>query len=544
MKLTLAQINFLVADTYGNVELIKQACLNAVSQNSDIILFSEMCITGYSPADWLMDSFFLRRVEEALKHLTEWSKTVSSLGIVVGLPKQSSRGIVNAACFIHNGHILCEQHKSLLPYYDIFDEPRYFVPAEKWEIFEFKGKKIALTICEDAWALKNTRLDQCRIYAVNPMDIAARNGAQLILNLTASPFEIRKFKKRVKVFSNHAATYKIPIAMVNQVGGTDELVFDGGSFVFNEQGQLCALSPFFKEHLQTIDLNCLHPMDVPELEPMNLLYEALCQGLRDYVIKTGFHNVLIGLSGGIDSAVTAVLAVDALGAEHVAAVRLPSQYSSESSLLDAEELCRRLCVQIHTFSIASLYEDTLSLLEPVFKGTVSGLAEENIQSRLRGVLMMALSNKLGSMVITTGNKSELAVGYCTIYGDMNGGLNLIGDLYKTTVYELAKFLNKEKERIPVSIIQKLPSAELKPDQKDQDTLPEYDILDEILKFFLEENLGEKEIVEKGFEAQLVRFVIELVQKSEYKRKQAAPILKVSPKSFGKGRRVPIAAKLI
>lgn len=544
MKLTLAQLNFLVADIQGNIDLIKKACLKANQEQTDIVLFSEMSITAYSPGDWLMDASFLKKIEKGLHDLIEFSKTLPHLGIVVGLPKQSNRGIVNAACFISNGVILCEQHKSLLPYYDIFDEPRYFVPAEKWEIFVFKGKKIALTICEDAWALKNTRLDQCRIYAVNPMDIAARNGAELILNLTASPFELRKFKKRIKVFSHHSATYKVPIAMVNQVGGTDELVFDGGSFVFNQKGELCALSPFFKEDLKTVDLNLLSPLSIQEPEPMALLYEALCQGLKDYVLKTGFKDVLIGLSGGIDSAITTVLAVDALGANHVKAVRLPSQYSSEGSLKDAEALAKNLGIQLDTFAIESLYHETLTVLNPAFKETVSGLAEENIQSRLRGVMMMALSNKQGAMVITTGNKSELAVGYCTIYGDMNGGLNLIGDLYKTTVYELANFINRDGIRIPQSIIEKAPSAELKPNQTDQDTLPDYAILDDILKLFLEENLGEEDISNKGHDPSLVRFVIELVQKSEYKRKQAAPILKVSPKSFGKGRRVPIASKLI
>jgi NAD+ synthase (glutamine-hydrolysing) len=449
--------------------------------------------------------------------------------------------LYNSAVLIQNGTIRFEQHKTLLPNYDVFDEARYFDPSPQIEPFDFKNERLGITICEDAW--NDPRLGPPKIYSDNPIQILADKGATLFINLSASPYHIEKDKFRIRLIQNHVETFHKPFILVNQIGGNDELIFDGNSTAIDSRKNLLARLSAFKEDTVTIDLN--HPaknqsIEFPEW--MESVYQALLLGIRDYMRKCGFKQAVLGLSGGIDSALTCLLAADAIGPENVLAVAMPSSYSSKESVEDAEEQAKNLNVRFQIIPITPLYETYLKTFQEQFKGQPQDITEENIQARIRGNILMALSNKFGYLTLSTGNKSELSVGYCTLYGDMSGGLSVIADVPKTMVYELARYCNREKERIPKRIIEKPPSAELKPDQKDQDTLPPYETLDRILELYLDQGVPKQDILKENIDEKTVDWVIHALGRTEYKRRQTAPGLKVTTKAFGIGRRMPIAAK--
>lgn len=466
-------------------------------------------------------------------------------GIIFGAPrptmKDTGRGLYNSAFLVYQGKIEFIQHKSLLPTYDVFDEARYFDQAPEIKVFKFKNEVIGISICEDAWS--SSELWSRHYYDFDPIQVLARRGSRIMINISASPFSIGKEEVRFGLIRDHAQKYKVNFLFVNQVGGNDELIFDGTSMAVNDRGELMAYLPSFREDIQTVDLRthsaiqAFHPLDKIEG-----VYRALVLGLSDYARKTGFRKALIGLSGGIDSAVVASLARDALGAENVLGVTMPGSYSSAASAADSERLARNLGIGFKTIGINEINSEYLETLKDHFRGQAADSAEENIQARIRGNLLMALSNKFGYLVLATGNKSEIAVGYCTLYGDMSGGLSVIADVPKTMVYKLADHVNRNSEIIPRPIIAKAPSAELRPNQTDQDTLPPYDVLDQILQWYVEEGHSADEIVKKGFAAPVVEWVIKMVKKNEFKRRQAAPGLKVTSKAFGPGRRMPVAAK--
>ncbi len=541
-----AQLNLTVGDLPGNVALIAEAMAWAEREEADVVVFPELAVTGYPPEDLLLRSGFVEANQGALRQLAAVSgNTVTVVGYVDRadsideVPDDAiSRTIANAAAVLHRGEIVGVYHKVLLPNYGVFDESRYFArggdPARLWDVL---GIPIGVSVCEDVWVEDGPPLQQ------------AAAGAKVLLNINASPFSYGKARAREDLLRARSRAAGVPLVYVNQVGGQDELVFDGCSMVFDGEGTLLYRAPQFQEDRFLVDVplspkaEIVHsPETVPLLESDEEIYAALVTGLSDYVTKNGFSDVVVGLSGGIDSALTAAICVDALGADSVHGITMPSRYSSDGSVDDSRDLAKRLGIVFHVLPMDAIFAAYLEALAPLFAGTEPGVAEENIQARIRGALLMAYSNKYGSMVVTTGNKSELAVGYATLYGDMVGGYAVLKDVFKTLVYQLARWRNTDGAVIPESTIVKAPSAELRPDQKDSDSLPDYDVLDAILERYIEEDRSIPSIIDEGYEEALVRRVAAMVDRNEYKRRQAAPGVKITNKAFGKDRRLPITNK--
>ncbi|MBM4054589.1 MAG: NAD+ synthase [Planctomycetes bacterium] len=543
MKVALAQINPIVGDFENNIRKICSFIEQAKRKKADLVIFPELVVTGYPPKDFLDVPAF---VEHNLKALEDITHHVSGIAVIVGFVDKNKHSygklVHNAAAFIQERKIVSIHHKSLLPTYDVFDESRYFEPACSITPVRFNNYTLGISICEDIW--NDEEFWTRPLYETDPIEKLMANGANIIINISASPFTVGKHDTiRLRMLTHDAKKYKVPFIYVNQVGGNDELVFDGSSTVINAQGKLIAQAEAFEEDLVIVDIENSAIQAVPKsFSPIETVQKTLLLGLRDYVTKCGFKKVVIGLSGGIDSAVTAALAAEALGSENVIGVIMPSQFSSQGSVDDAVKLSKNLGIAYRIFPIKDLFDHYQNVLSEEFKGIPPDITEENLQARIRGNIIMALSNKYGYLVLSTGNKSEMAVGYCTLYGDMSGGLALISDVPKTMVYELAKHINREKEIIPQETINKPPSAELKPNQLDQDSLPPYDILDDILKAYVEDAKCLDEIVRMGFDETTVRDIIQKVNRNEYKRRQAAPGIKVTSKAFGSGRRMPIAHK--
>jgi NAD+ synthase (glutamine-hydrolysing) len=544
MIIALAQLNPVIGDFTGNLGKIGRTLSSAAPQNPDLVVFSEMFLTGYPPRDLLERRDFVEQAGLALNSLLALSERYPETAVLCGtirpVEKPGGKGLANTAVLVRNGRLVFSQDKSLLPTYDVFDEARYFDAAESTEAFPFGTERLGITICEDAW--NHPRLWHGHAYSRDPVRELAEKKATLIINLSASPYFMEKEEIRFRLIRGHATEHRLPFILVNQVGGNDELLFDGRSMAVDASGNLAALLPAFEESVFLLDTSKRGDIAYVPPDPVASLRRALVLGIRDYLGKCGFSKAVLGLSGGIDSAVVACLAAEALGPSHVLGIAMPSPYTSAASLEDAEILAGRLGIGFKTIPITPIFEAYLNTLKSHFKDSPSGSAEENIQARIRGNLLMAFSNKFGYLTLSTGNKSELSVGYCTLYGDMSGGLSVISDVPKTVVYKLADELNGGGETIPRRIIEKAPSAELKPGQKDQDTLPPYSVLDEIVDLYLEEGLSRKEIVSKGLNEADVDWVIRTFIKTEYKRRQAVPGLKVTSKAFGIGRRIPIAAK--
>ena len=540
MKLALAQINTTVGDFDGNLGLLRSAYERGVAAGAELVVAPELAMTGYPPRDLLLKSGFIEGNLAALESLAE---SVGKTGLVVGHVeangRQPGRPLLNAVSLLHQGRIVVTRAKTLLPTYDVFDEDRYFEPAESNVPVEFNGCRLGLTICEDVW--NDDAFWPDRRYRGNPVEELVEQGAEIIINVSASPWNLGKEAMRREMLASLAIKAQRPVVYCNAVGGNDELIFDGGSLALNAAGEALAACPHFSEALVEVDLDgAVQPAS--EADAMALLHDALVLGVRDYLGKCGFSSAVIGLSGGIDSAVTAALAVQALGAEYVRGITMPSPYSSQGSLDDSEALAANLGIQYDVIPIHAGFEMMKASLEPIFGDRPEDVTEENMQARLRGLILMAVSNKFGSIVLTTGNKSELAVGYCTLYGDMCGGLAVISDVPKTKVFELARWINREGVIIPEATITKPPSAELRPDQKDEDSLPPYEVLDAILEQYVVDCRSVAEIVADGFDETTVKRVARLIDLNEYKRRQAAPGLKVTSKAFGVGRRIPVAQK--
>jgi len=545
VKIALAQIDPTVGDFTGNLEKVITVSRRAAEAGVRLTVFPELALCGYPPADFLEKPSFLARCEQVVQELALATRELSTAVLVgVALPSPASTGkpAVNAAVLIDRGQVLLTQHKRLLPFYDVFDEQRYFAPAREQQVVELDGLRLGITICEDAWNDKNFWAQ--RLYKIDPMEELMRHAPAVHINLSSSPFWHGKRQVRREMLSAIARRDNIPVVLVNQVGGNDSLVFDGSSLALNAQGELVAQAASFEEDLLIVDPFTAPAIAPPEENDTEAAYRALVLGTRDYVRKCGFKKALIGLSGGIDSALVAAVAAEALGAENVISIGMPSPYSSQGSIDDSRKLAENLGIRFDVIGISGLFAEYQKALAPQFEGLKADLTEENIQSRIRGCLLMACSNKFGALVLTTGNKSEMAVGYCTLYGDMVGALAVIGDLVKTRVYAVCHWLNRECEVIPHTILDKPPSAELRPDQKDTDSLPPYEVLDPILEAYVERYETTEQIcAEHGFAPDLVQQVVRLVERSEYKRQQAAPVLKVTAKSFGMGRRFPIAVRV-
>lgn len=541
MRIALGQINTTVGDLAGNADKILRAYERGVAAGAELVLTPELGITGYPPRDLLLRPDFIQR---NLAELERLAAQAGKVGLLVGFVgehhDQPGRGLTNAAALLQNGAVQAIRAKTLLPTYDVFDEDRYFDPATENQPVEFNGHRLGVTICEDVWNDEDFWRD--RRYRRNPAMDLVTAGAELICNLSASPWHLGKQQTRHAMLASLTGKARCPVVYCNLAGGNDELVFDGGSLVFDAQGRLAAEGAAFAEDFLLVDTDALSPVPARTTPDEGMIHDALVLGLRDYLHKCGFQRAVLGLSGGIDSAVVACLAVAALGPENVRGVSLPSQYSSQGSLDDARVLAASLGIQYDVIPIESAFETLKGQLGPIFAGRAEDTTEENIQARLRGVILMALSNKFGSLVLTTGNKSELAVGYCTLYGDMCGGLAVISDVPKVMVYRLARWINREREIIPLSSITKAPSAELRPNQTDQDSLPPYEVLDAILEAYVVRGKSPSEIVALGFAPDVVSRIARLIDVNEYKRRQAAPGLKVTSKAFGVGRRVPIAQR--
>ena len=545
MKIALAQIDPTVGDFIGNLDKIVAASRRAAAQGARVTVFSELAICGYPPADFLEKPSFLARCRSAVDELAEATSdlpTAVLAGVALPAVGDSGKPAVNAAVLFDGGRLLLEQHKRLLPFYDVFDEQRYFAPARSQQVVELDGVRLAITICEDAWNDKN--FWPRRLYAVDPIEELMRQHPDLHINLSSSPFWHGKRAIRREMLAAIARRDGVPVLMSNQVGGDDSLIFDGSSLALNARGELIAQCASFQEDLLVLDPFDAPPVEATADDDTEAAYRALVLGTRDYVRKCGFKKVLVALSGGIDSALVAAIATEALGQENVVGVGMPSPYSSSGSIDDSRQLAANLGIRFEVVGISDLFAGFTHVLEPLFVGTKKDTTEENIQPRIRATLLMALSNKFSALVLTTGNKSEMAVGYCTLYGDMVGALAVIGDLVKTRVYSVCYWLNRDREVIPLPILEKPPSAELCPGQKDTDSLPPYEVLDPILEAYVERYETPEQIAEAyGFSLSLVQQVVHLVERSEYKRQQAAPVLKVTPKSFGMGRRFPIAVKV-
>ena len=541
MKIGFAQINPTVGDLRGNCELIIGAYERLAAAGAELVLTPELSLTGYPPQDLVFKSRF---VPENLALLEKLHAQVGESALLVGfVDRNGGRGkpFHNAAALLERGKPIRKMYKSLLPTYDVFDEDRYFEPATRVEPFEVQGKKIGVTICEDIWTDEYLPRP---LYDVDPVRALVEQGAEIILNLSASPFRLGAPACRLEMIAAQARTYQRPIYYCNVVGGNDQLIFDGNSIAVNASGDSIAQLAAFREDEKIVDTNSIDAIEFREAKTEEQLLAALSLGLRDYCRKCNFRSAVVGLSGGVDSAVTAVIAVDALGAENVTGVSMPSPYSSRGSIDDARGLARNLGIKFVEIPIAEAFKVFKVQFKDIFKGLPENETEENMQPRLRAMTLMALSNKFGQLVLSTGNKSELSVGYCTIYGDMAGGLGVISDVPKTTIYEFARWINRKGESIPTSTIEKAPSAELRPNQKDQDTLPPYEILDQILQLYVEENLSARDIIARGFDEKTVRWVQRRVDLNEYKREQAAPGLKVTSRAFGMGRKMPIAQRYV
>jgi len=543
VKIGLGQINPAVGDGAGNSAKIVAYSQRARAEGAGLILFPELSVCGYPPRDLVERTSFVAHNREATEHIAAETRGIAVVcGLVTPARADTGKSVMNSAALLMDGEIKFVQSKMLLPTYDVFDELRNFAPARHQDLFSFCGKQMALTICEDAWNDKHFWPRQ--LYSVDPVEALVKAGGNFIVNISASPFWTGKRELRQEMLATIARTDRVPVAFVNQVGGNDSLVFDGSSLVFDREGKIVAQGKSFEEDLIFFDSDSLqgdmHPQ-IPGEEAS--IYGALVLGTRDYIAKCGFRRAIVGLSGGIDSALTAAIAVDAIGPQNVIGVGMPSEYSSEGSITDARELAANLGIRFEILPIRDIFHAFKGTLGKVFEGQKEDVTEENIQSRIRGSLLMALSNKFCALVLSTGNKSELGVGYCTLYGDMAGGLAVINDVPKTLVYRLSQYVNSRKPWIPQSSLDKPPSAELRPDQKDTDSLPPYDVLDAILEDYVEQSRSAEDIArEHGFDLALVKGVIRMVERNEYKRQQAAPGIKISPKAFGYGRRFPIAAK--
>ncbi len=554
MKVVLAQLNPTVGDIPGNVRRVQEALVEARGFDPDLVVFSELVLTGYPPRDLLARNWFIDRVETGLVDMARISAQFPDVGIIVGAPVRSPRspgkGLLNAAVLMAGGKEQFRQAKSLLPTYDVFDETRYFDPADEVRLVKFGGETLGIAVCEDAWTWPTSAAEadssemwERPAYGRDPVAELAASGATLLINISASPFAAGKEAVRKRLLAGHAARHHLPFVFVNQVGGNDELVFDGRSMAFDRQGRPQLVLKPFRQEIAVVETGAAGADgNHVEVDPIESIHDALVLGVRDYVRKCGFEKVVLGLSGGIDSAVVCCLAAAALGPENVLGITMPSEYSSRGSVEDSRHLAANLGIEFREIGIAEAYHAYLSSLSREFAGRKPDATEENLQARVRGNILMAISNKLGHLVLATGNKSELAVGYCTLYGDMSGGLCVLADVPKTTVYALAKRINRIRETIPTSTIRKPPSAELRPNQADQDSLPPYDVLDAVVAGYVDEGLSADEIVAAGHDSRTVEWVIRAVNKNEYKRRQAAPGLKVTSRAFGTGWRMPIAAR--
>ncbi len=569
MKVFIAQQNYHIGNFSFNREKILQSVEEAKAKGADLVVFSELSVCGYPPRDFLEFKDFINQVEDTVALLAEQS---NDIGILVGAPTRNpqveGKDLLNSAILLYNGKVHGMAHKSLLPNYDIFDEYRYFEPAYNWNVIEFKGKRIAVTICEDIWNLGDNPL-----YRVCPMDMLMLQSPDIMINISASPFDFDHDEDRIEVVRLNVMKYKLPMIYCNTVGAHTEIIFDGNSMVFKANGEMHSRLKAFEEDAALIDtadlymhadqnetkyeqgldqnMRFVHAEDTNAILPylthehnIAQIHDALILGIADYFNKLGFKKAILGSSGGIDSALVLALAVEALGAENVVSVLMPSSFSSSHSVDDAVQLSKNLGNPYHILPIEKIYDNFLTVLDPLFNGTQFGVAEENIQSRSRGNLLMAIANKFGYVLLNTSNKSELATGYGTLYGDMAGGLSILGDLYKTQVFALAHWMNRKGEIIPKNILTKEPSAELRPNQKDSDSLPDYALLDKILYLYIEKRKGPKEIIDAGLDEGLVKRVLKMVNMNEYKRNQFCPIIRVSIKAFGVGRRLPIVARYL
>jgi NAD+ synthase (glutamine-hydrolysing) len=544
MKIALAQLNPIVGDIRGNSRMAADTLAN-LNGAADLVVFSELFLAAYPPRDLLEQPSLIERSEQALQELAELTAQHPQTAVLIGAPRpiggKKGKGLCNCAVLLYQGKMVFQRSKSLLPSYDVFDETRYFDHSDQVEVFPFKNEILGISICEDAWY--DPKLWDRQLYPLDPVKALAEAGATLLINISASPFQVGKEGTRFDLIGNHARRHAMPFIYVNQVGGNDELIFDGESLALDARGEALAVLPAFREEVRVVDTKA---QGTPGLfsphEDIAMACEALVLGLQDYIRKCGFSRVVVGLSGGVDSAVTCCLAVRALGPENVLGVLMPSPYTSRQSIADSEQLAANLGIKVKIIPITPIYQSYRdSLKEPMELDEID-VTLENIQARIRGNILMALSNKFGYMVLSTGNKSELAVGYCTLYGDMSGGLSVLADVPKTMVYELAAYLNRDSEIIPRPILVRAPSAELRPDQTDQDTLPPYETLDQIMNFYLVEHCSYREIVAAGFEPETVKWIIRAIDRNEYKRRQAAPGLRITSKAFGMGRRIPIAAR--
>jgi len=544
MKIAIAQLNYHIGNFEGNLQKMLKATAEARGKGADLIVFGELATTGYPPRDFLEFRDFIRLAEESVDALREAS---TGIGIIVGSPTinplPEGKDLYNSAYLLYNQETLHLQHKALLPTYDVFDEYRYFEPAKKYSTVLFKGKRIALTICEDLWNVGNEN----PLYTVCPMDKMMPDHPDFIVNVSASPFDYNHAAERLEVLKANVDKYQIPMFYSNICGAQTELIFDGGSMVLSPDGSVYDELPYFKEELRYYQLEDVikggYHREQPK-EKIPLIHDALIMGLQDYFGKLGLKKAILGLSGGIDSAVTAVMATRALGKENVRVVLMPSAYSSSHSVDDAKALAENLGIRYDIIPISAPYDAFNTLLKDVMEGKPFDVTEENIQARCRAIILMAISNKHGNILLNTTNKSEMAVGYGTLYGDLAGGLSVLADIYKTDIYLLADYINKDQQVIPENSINKPPSAELRPGQKDSDSLPEYHILDPILYMYIEKRLGPQEIIDMGYDEKLVRRILKLVNTSEFKRHQTAPVLRVSTKAFGVGRRMPIVGKYL
>lgn len=544
MRIALAQINYHIGNFENNEKKVIDAIHKAKEQKADLIVFAELSISGYPPRDFLEFKDFINKCNAAIERI---AKECTGIAAIIGSPSENpdvkGKDLYNTAFFLSEGKVISKHYKTLLPNYDVFDEYRYFEPNNIFKTIDYKGKRLAITICEDLWNIGDDLL-----YRGNPMDELYKQNPDIIINIAASPFSYDQAEKRKEILLQNVKKYKLPLIYVNHVGAQTELLFDGGCMVINSNGIIADELDYFKEDFRVYDLEKIEEITSPVIkeEPSKiaLIHDALVMGIKNYFQKLGFKKAILGLSGGIDSAVTIVLAAEALGNENVRAVMLPSMFSTGHSIKDAEDLTKNLHIPYDVIAIEETFKSFESVLKPYFKDLPFNIAEENIQARVRGVILMALSNKFGYILLNTSNKSEAAVGYGTLYGDMNGGLSVLGDVYKTEVFELARYINREKEIIPKNTITKPPSAELRPEQKDSDSLPDYETLDKILYQYIELRRGPNELIEMGFDEAVIRKTLKLVNTSEYKRHQTPPILRVSPKAFGMGRRMPIVAKYL
>ena len=545
MKIALAQLNFHIGNFDSNTKKIIAAIQDAKRQGAELVVFPELSVCGYPAADLLEFTEFVDLCKQSAKQIVD---ACQDMACIIGLPtvnpKVQGKDLFNSAWFIENGELKAEVHKALLPNYDVFDEYRYFEPATKFKCIEFKGERIALTICEDLWNINDNPM-----YLDEPMEALIKEKPSLMINIAASPFAYNHDEERVLILGDNCRKYNLPLLYVNQVGAQTEVIFDGGSLVFDEEGSLLDEMAYFREEIKVYEfkdgrVQGFTPIVHNPQNDIEQIHDALVLGIRDYFDKSGFSKAVLGLSGGIDSALVCVLAARALGPENVMAVLMPSEYSTEHSLKDALDLVKNLGCKHEIIAIKEATTAFENMMKPVFKDLPFNVAEENIQARSRAIVVMAMSNKFGYILLNTSNKSECAVGYGTLYGDMAGALAVLGDVYKTQCYKLANYINRDHEVIPVNSIVKPPSAELRPGQKDSDSLPEYDVLDKLLFQYIELKKSSKAICAQGFDESLVRKVLKMVNVAEFKRKQAPPILRVSPKAFGMGRRIPIVGKYL